>query len=222
MRITTLTLETTVESATGAVELVFTPRRALAFRAGQGGLLAVPGGGVKPYTFASDHRSGVVSIATTLHSGSRFKQALARLRPGDQVRAAGATGTLPFIAPTRSQVLLAQGIGITPFLSMARSHHHLDATLLQVGSAHYFEETAAAMTAAEHHEHRDGLVEAVRRTIDDRPGAQWSLSGRPRFVAALSAQLRAAGVPRRSIHKDVFWTLPAPATSPHHGDLLPA
>ncbi len=216
MRMTTLTLDTVTDTTTGAVELVFTPRRPLRVRAGQGGLLRIPGGGVKPFTFSGDDRSGRLSIATTLSSGSRFKRALAGLRPGDRVLAAGAVGTLPAVDPTASQVLVAQGIGITPFLSMARSQDRLDATLLQVGSAHFFDETAAATASAEHHDHRDGLQQAVQRAIADRPTARWSLSGRPAFVAAVAAQLSGAGVPARRIHKDAFWGMrtPTPALSP--------
>jgi len=221
VRITTLTLEFATTTATGAVELGFTPSRTLPFRAGQGGLLGVPGGGVKPFTFASDDRCGRLSIATTLGSGSRFKRALAGLRPGDRAYAAGATGTLPGLQATGPQVLVAQGIGITPFLSMARSGDHLDARLLQVGAAHFFDETAAAMAAAEHHEHREGLAEAVRRALADRPGARWSLSGRTGFVNAVAAQLRGAGVPARSIHKDAFWTMRAPAAT-RRDDLVDA
>jgi len=121
MRITSLTLETITASATGAVEFGFAPKRPLPFRAGQAGLIITPGG-AKPFTFTSGDLSGRISIATTLHSGSRFKRALADLAPGRRVLAAGAIGTLPAVDPSESQVLVAQGIGITPFLSMARSH----------------------------------------------------------------------------------------------------
>jgi len=213
MRITALTLETVTDTATGAVELTFAPKRPLRFRAGQGGLLRVPGGGVKPFTFSGDDRSGRISIATTLASGSRYKQALADLRPGDRAFAAGAVGTLPAVDPTEPQVLVAQGIGITPFLSMARSHEDLNATLLQVGSAHFFDEVAATTTTAEHHDHREGLQEAVRHAVADRPTARWSLSGRPAFVAAVAAQLSDAGVPARRIHKDAFWGMRTPAAT---------
>lgn len=213
MRITALTLETVTETVTGAVELAFAPSRPLRFRAGQGSLLRVAGGGVKPFTFSSDDRSGRISIATTLGSGSRFKRALADLRPGDHARVAGAIGTLPAVDPTEPQVLVAQGIGITPFLSMARSHDSLNATLLQVGSAHFFDEVASATALAEHHQHRDSLQEAVRQAVADRPTARWSLSGRPDFVTSLAAQLTATGVPARRIHKDAFWGMRNPATS---------
>ena len=127
----------------------------------------------------------------------------------------GAGGrSLPAIDPAESQVLVAQGIGITPFLSMARSHDALNATLLQVGVPHYFDEVAAATASAEHHDHREGLQDEVRRAIAARPAAQWSLSGRSGFVTAVAAQLRDAGVPARSIHKDAFWGMRAPQARP--------
>jgi ferredoxin-NADP reductase len=213
MLITALTVQTISESATGAVEFVFLPRRPLPHRAGQGGLLRAPGGGVKPFTFSSDDRSDQLSITTTLGSGSRFKRALAGLRPGDRAFAAGSIGSLPAVDPDEHQVLVAQGIGITPFLAMARSHDDLDATLLQVGTPHFFDEVATATAAAEHHEHREGLADAVARAVIDRRDARWSLSGRAGFVAALAAQLAEAGVPASRIHRDAFWGMRAPAAT---------
>lgn len=205
MRITSLILETVIGSSTGAVEFVLLPRRPISCRAGQGGLVFVPGGGAKPFTFSSDDRSDRISIATTVHSGSRFKQALTGLVPGDRLVVAGAVGSLPVIDPTASQVFVAQGIGITPFLSLARSQDELNATLLQVGAPHYFEETAAAVRSATHHEHREELTGAIAHAAAERPDAQWSLSGRPGFVSVIARQLRDAGVPARRIHRDAFW-----------------
>ena len=206
MRFTALTLETATGSATDAVEFAFLPKRPLPFRAGQGGLVIVPGGGAKLFTFASDNRAGRISIATTLHSGSRFKRALAGLRPGDRVHAIGAIGTLPSLDPAESQVFVAQGIGITPFLAIARSHGSVNATLLQVGTPHFFDEVAAAARGnSEHHDHRKGLEEAVKRAIASRPAARWLLSGRPDFVAAVATQLASAAVPARMICKAKFW-----------------
>jgi hypothetical protein len=46
------------------------------------------------------------------------------------------------------------------------------------------DEVAAATTSAGQHDHREGLQDAVRQAIADRPAARWSLSGRPDFVAA--------------------------------------
>ena len=215
MRLTALTLESVTESATDAVEFAFLPKRPLSFRPGQAGLVIVPDGGAKPFTFACDNRTGRISIATTLRSGSRFKRALAGLRPGDRAHAVGAIGTLPSPDPEGSQVFVAQGIGITPFLAIARSHGNMNATLLQVGTPHFFDEVAAAAGGnAEHHDHRAGLQEAVKRTIASRPAARWLLSGRPDFVATVATQLADAAVPARMIHKDKFWGMRT--TAPRH------
>jgi hypothetical protein len=73
--------------------------------------------------------------------------------------------------PAESQVFLAQGTGITLFLTIARSHGSVNATLLQVGTRHFFDEVAATGGNAEHHDHRAGPQEAVRRAFVNRQAA---------------------------------------------------
>jgi ferredoxin-NADP reductase len=216
MRYIPLTLERVEQSGEGASEFVFRPARPLPHRAGQFGLLVVPGAGVRPFTFASDARSDLLSIATSLRSASTFKQGLSGLRPGDRVHVAGAMGSLPVPTTGRHQVLVAQGIGITPFLSMARSYLQLDATLLQVGGRQYFDETARAMSSAEHLDHHEDLHGAIDRAVADHPGARWSLSGRSAFVNAVAGRLLAAGARKEQIHKDAFWTM-RPVRAHEHG-----
>ena len=100
--------------------------------------------------------------------------------------------------PAESQVSLAQGTGITLFLTIARSHDSVNATLLQVGTPHFFEEVAADTGSnAEHRDHRKGLQEAVRRAFVNRPAARRLLPGRPEFVTTVATQLADAGVPAR-------------------------
>jgi len=65
------------------------------------------------------------------------------------------------------------------------------------------------------------LQDAVRRAIATYPAARWSLSGRSGFVTAIAAQLRNAGVPARSIHKDAFWGTRTPGTAVRPGELAP-
>ena len=92
--------------------------------------------------------------------------------------------------PAGSQVFVAQGTGITLFLTIARSHDSVNATLLPVGTPHFFGEvTAATGGNAEHRDHRDGPQEAVRRASVNRPAARRLLPGRPDFVAAFTANL---------------------------------
>ena len=123
-----------------------------------------------------------------------------------------------------SQVFVTQGTGITLFLTIARSHDSVKATLLQVGTPHFFDEVAAATGGnAEHRDHRESLQEAVCRTFVNRPVARGLLPGRADFVV-VATQLAEAGVPARSIRRGRFWGMRNTAsrhTAPRH-DLVRA
>ena len=111
-------------------------------------------------------------------------------------------------------MFVTQGTGITLFLTIARSHDSVKATLLQVGTPHFFDEVAAATGGnAEHRDHRESLQEAVCRTFVNRPVARRLLPGRPDFVV-VATQLAEAGVPARSIHRGRFWGMRN--TAPRH------
>ncbi|MFT4306086.1 MAG: hypothetical protein QM604_04255 [Microbacterium sp.] len=210
MRYTTLTLESVAGSDTSAVEFTFQPARPIRFRPGQAGVLILRGGGAKPFTLSGDANSPRVSIATSLRSGSRFKTALAHLQPGERAHLIAPIGAAVTLAEGRHEVLVAQGIGITPFLAAARTYRAMDATLLQVGGAHLFDQTAASVRDARHVDHRDGLAEVVDETLRAHVGDHWSVSGRSDFVAGITAHLTASGVPRRQIRTHAFWTMPRP------------
>ena len=118
--------------------------------------------------------------------------------------------------PAESQVFLGQGTGITPFLAIARSHGCVNATLLQVGTPHFFDEVAATTGGnAEHHEHREGLQEAVRSAIVNRPTARRLLPGRPDFVAAVATQAgrRRSACPHDPQGQVLGHAQPRPATT---------
>ncbi|MFT4213398.1 MAG: hypothetical protein QM622_01290 [Microbacterium sp.] len=210
MRYTTLTLESISESGAGVTEFTFQPTHAITFRAGQAGVLIVPGGGANPFTLSGDANVNRVSIATSLRSGSRFKTALARLRPGERTHLLAAIGAAVNPTAGRHEVMIAQGIGITPFLAAARTYRTMDATLLQVGGAAFFDETAAAVRGARHASHRDGLAQAVEATLREHADAHWSISGRSDFVGDITRHLTTSGVPARQIRQYASWTMPSP------------
>ncbi len=69
------------------------------------------------FTISSAPSEQDIVITTTL-SGSHFKQALGRLKPGDEISAHSIEGD--FVWPSglpRSLIFLANGLGITPFRS---------------------------------------------------------------------------------------------------------
>jgi ferredoxin-NADP reductase len=120
-----LVLESRLQLTPTVVELWFRPATPLHFAAGQYVELSVPHrspdarGSRRMFSIATAPADPMVAVAYREHEPqSSFKTALARLEPGAVVRATGIWGdfTLPADV-TKPLVLVAAGIGITPFLS---------------------------------------------------------------------------------------------------------
>jgi ferredoxin-NADP reductase len=120
-----LVLESRRQLTPTVVELSFRPASPVRFTAGQYLELSVPHsrpdsrGNRRMFSIATAPGDTGVTVAFREHEpGSSFKSAVARLEPGAVVRATGVWGdfTLPADA-AKPLVLVAAGIGITPFLS---------------------------------------------------------------------------------------------------------
>ena len=188
----------------------FRPLRALSFKAGQHGLLAIPGAGRKPFSLASAPEDEHVAIGTRVRAGSAYKTALAALSPGTQVSLRGPL--LDFtVAPSMARVvLLAQGIGITPFRSILRHLSHVAgdtrATLVHVATANhpYRDETAALATLGHYPTEQEEFAVRVKESIVEDPTATYFVSGGSAFVTTTTAVLKAGGIRRAQIKKDRF------------------
>jgi ferredoxin-NADP reductase len=142
-----LVLESRQRLTPTIVELVFRPLAPLRFAAGQYLELSVPHprpdsrGNRRMFSLASAPTDPTLAVAFREHEpGSSFKSAIGRLEPGAVVSATGVWGdfTLPADA-TKPVVLVAAGIGITPFLSQLRHLHrageHRDIVLVYAVSS---------------------------------------------------------------------------------------
>ncbi|MEV7397720.1 FAD-binding oxidoreductase [Aeromicrobium sp. NPDC092404] len=120
-------------------ELTFRAKRPVSFQPGQYAELTVPHAGPdgrgsrRSFSIASPpDPEGRVSFALRVpESSSSFKKALLALEPGDTVQATGIGGD--FLLPPDPSVpvlLVAGGIGITPFLSQLRHESSRDAVLV--------------------------------------------------------------------------------------------
>jgi ferredoxin-NADP reductase len=120
-------------------ELTFRAKRPVSFEPGQFAELTVPHSGVdgrgsrRSFSIASPpNPEGRVSFALRVpEKSSSFKRALLALKPGDKVHATGIGGD--FLLPSDPKeplLLVAGGIGITPFLSQLRHESSRDAVLV--------------------------------------------------------------------------------------------
>jgi ferredoxin-NADP reductase len=94
------------------------------YRSNQAIRLALPGvddpwGAVRAFSLSSSPTEAGFLAVTCKISDTPFKQALARLQPGDRAEVYGPLGAFLFQAG-RPSVFLAGGIGITPFRGMLR------------------------------------------------------------------------------------------------------
>lgn len=168
-----------------------------------------------------------VCIATRLRN-TPFKQALTALAPGASARFSGPYGklTLPESAG-RPLILIAGGIGITPYMSMLRHATHAGTphrfVLLysnrQAGDAAFLDElrelvqmnpqvrVLATLTApGAHHEGLHGRIDAaaVRRAMDGFSDPLFYITGAPAMVEDLSAALIDARIPEAAIRTEGF------------------
>ena len=198
------------EAEADAVALHFRPRRPLRYKAGQHGIWLVPGGGGAPFTVASAPEEELVTLGTSLKSGSRFKRALAALTPGSTVRLIGPIANFTLGRTTSNVVMLAQGIGITPFRAMLRhaamSRADKRTTLIHVGHHHAFRrDTEGVATEAHYLASHEAFTQQLKATVRQHPEATFMISGTPKFVRSTAAQLKANSVAASQIRRDAFY-----------------
>ncbi|KRC65065.1 hypothetical protein ASE12_09995 [Aeromicrobium sp. Root236] len=120
-------------------ELTFRAKRPVSFEPGQFAELTVPHAGVdgrgsrRSFSISSPpNAEGRVSFALRVpEDSSTFKKALLALEPGDTVHATGIGGDFLLPSdPSQPLLLVAGGIGITPFLSQLRHESSRDAVLV--------------------------------------------------------------------------------------------
>ena len=219
-----------VEVASGTAAFHFERPAGFGFRPGQAIDLALPGGEEQRHAFSLVNApdSDELVIATRLRD-TPYKRALAALRPGATVNVDGPFGTLVLHRDwRRSAVMIAGGIGVTPFVSMVRhaaKEESAQRLLLCYSSrtpqeAAYLDElqrmerrlaafrVAATMTrSSPGWTGETGRMDAARLLGIATEIAQpvWYLAGPPGFVRALRDGLLAAGVGEDDVRSEEFY-----------------
>lgn len=197
-------------------ELTFQSKRPVSFTPGQFMELSLPHAGTdsrgsrRTFSISSaPNADGAVSFALRVpQKSSSFKRALLALKPGHRVHGTGVGGDFVLPAdPTVPVVLVAGGIGITPFLSQLRHAADRDAVLIYGASSPdevpFTEDLADAPVVLVCPVRPDALpaswtfveapylsADAIAAAVPDLAVRRAYISGPPQMVNALRSDLK--------------------------------
>jgi predicted ferric reductase/mono/diheme cytochrome c family protein len=160
------------------------------------------------------------TLRITVKAVGDYTRALRSLEEGAEAVVEGPYGSFSHHGlPRRKQVWLAGGIGVTPFLSMARSLRYANEPTVDfyycvehAEEAHFLDELREV--GARRNDFRVSLVprdqvgfltaERLASETDDLAEREILICGPPAMIDSLRSQLTAQGVPRERIHAEEF------------------
>jgi len=199
----------------GVTSFEFQASDGLTFRPGQHCMLAVSTMGRRPFSLASGPGEDHVLIGTSLTPRTGFKKRLDALTEGDELGMRGPIYTFgPEFAIDEDAprlVMLAQGVGITPFRSMLS---HLSTTgamattsLIHVaGDGHaYRDDTERWATDSAYVDGSEAFRSAVRAAAGQERDATFYVAGAPGFVSATTRLLKDCDVDPGRVRDERYW-----------------
>jgi ferredoxin-NADP reductase len=190
--------------------LAFRPEPPFRARAGQHGLLRIPGASIKAFSLASAPEEATVLIGTSLASESSFKTRLAALQPDDPATLRGPLMNFTLAGAADHVVLLAQGVGITPLRSIlghiALAGLRTQTSLVHVAAAgHAFRaDTERWADSADYPQHAEQFRTSAVAAAQGHPNATFYIAGASSFVTSTAALLRQVGIAKKSIRQDKY------------------
>ena len=224
--------------AEGTMAFHFEKPEGFRFRAGQSidfTLINPPemdaGGSTRTFSIASAPHENELMVATRMRPNSAFKRTLAGLPLGTELTIEGPMGSFTLHSnASKPAVFLAGGIGITPFLSMAKqaAHEHLPHRIHLFYSNHRpevaaFLDTLTALEKANSHfrliatmtemdqskmawSGETGFIDPtmMRRYVEVPQEAIYFIAGPPEMVAAMQQMLVGASVDPDNLRTEEF------------------
>jgi ferredoxin-NADP reductase len=225
------------KEAQGTETFIFRKPPGFTYKAGQFAIfklveLKIPdqGGLSRHFTLCTSPTDTDIAFTTRMRAESTYKQALARMQPGSMMKFQGPMGSFVFPeSQENTHVMIAGGIGVTPFRSMIR---YAIAKNLEVPIHLVCSNPAPDMIP--YREELDTIVKThphirVSHTITcDEPVSDWTgytgmidesllkklisdfakpifwISGPPSMVEAMSGLVRSIGLPRERIKFEKF------------------
>jgi predicted ferric reductase len=178
--------------------------------------LGYPAHDTRPHPFSITSRRDDPQLRFVVKGLGDHTRELARIPAGTSARVEGPYGALSHERmPSRRQVWIGGGIGITPFISMARAvsrqEGRFDVDLYyctaHAGEAYFRRELEEHVKVIPVQEDTDGFLTAAKIAETSGPldsDTDYLICGPPVMLHSLRAQLEAAGVPANRIHAEDF------------------
>lgn len=207
-----LTLLERHEEYDGVYAYVFRPERPIAFTAGQYGhvrVLSLPEDmrRVREFSFASSPQDAEVWFGIDSRSGSDYQRALLALNPGEHVELFKIKSHLTWPPTGADVVMIAGGIGATPFRSMLRDKQDrnipMTTTLIHCANGPYlYGEELNGLAQTYTQVSRPALAGTLASVAKDHANAHYYVAGSAGFTDTVVAELNKSGV--TNIESDVF------------------
>ncbi|KZE40174.1 oxidoreductase [Bhargavaea cecembensis] len=202
---------------------LFEREKDLTWKAGQHGLFSITHKKIKnatrPFSVSSAPADNHIAITMRISDApSEFKKALMELTPGMKVSMSGPVGSF-YLQGHRPSLLIAGGIGITPFRAMLkqieaeknRSENPIRLLYLDSDQSYIFKDELDRISGSpsieiSYLDSRDTLHREIDQFTDTYQGqAQYYIAGPKPMVESVSAHLKEQDVLKRDIKKDAFF-----------------
>ncbi|MCR2805628.1 FAD-dependent oxidoreductase [Paenibacillus soyae] len=218
-----ITLIESYKESDNVYSFLFEKDKGVSWLAGQHGLFSILHKKIKnplkPFSVASAPSENVIRLTMAIgKEPSEFKQAMLELKPGMKMNMTGPVGTFQ-LADNSPAVLIAGGIGITPFRSMLKqleaegkgNGQPVHLLYLDSGKSYVFQEELDAL--AEHPsihvsylDSREMLEqELLKLSSQFKDSGKFYVAGPKSMVESMAAFLQKHQIPKRNIKKDSFF-----------------
>jgi ferredoxin-NADP reductase len=159
-------------------------------------------------TFASPPNEEEIMFSINTKSNSLFQQAIKKLEIGDSVHIFRHQGHIVLPKNPSNIVMIAQGVGITPFRSMILDSLYRklgnNITLIHVARNYLYEDELSKLPVIQYRVTREKLEQTITKVIQTNPDSICLVAGSKDFTTEIANFLMIQGVPNKQILKDTF------------------